>query len=214
MTSVRLRYVNLRRRADGSIRPRFEPGPRERALGFRARDLRHDDGSWFSVAQAADFAERQHGAILAARGVPEKIAPASAAGRKPSRQGYVYFLRTGDRMKIGFSKNPWSRVGSMRTGLADEIQLLLAVRATAYDEQRVHAALRRHRIKGEWYVAAADVLGLAREALDAGRAFPGASTGNQKRTASELATGFVVASKVAHAPKWWAITDSNRGPRD
>lgn len=33
-------------------RPRFVPGARERALGFKGRDLKHDDGRWYDLAEA------------------------------------------------------------------------------------------------------------------------------------------------------------------
>jgi hypothetical protein len=34
-------------------RPRFEPGPRLRKLGFRGRDLKHPNGTWFTYEEAA-----------------------------------------------------------------------------------------------------------------------------------------------------------------
>lgn len=37
-------------------RPRFEPGPAVRALGFKGHDLRHADGSWFNLDEAGAFA--------------------------------------------------------------------------------------------------------------------------------------------------------------
>lgn len=37
-------------------RPRFSPSPQLRAEGHAARDLKHDDGSWFSFGETCDFA--------------------------------------------------------------------------------------------------------------------------------------------------------------
>jgi hypothetical protein len=52
MAHVRLPYIAWR---DG--RPRFQPGPRERALGFKNADLKHPDGAWFTLDEARGFAE-------------------------------------------------------------------------------------------------------------------------------------------------------------
>ena len=37
-------------------RPRFSPSPQLRAEGHADRDLKHDDGSWFSFGETCDFA--------------------------------------------------------------------------------------------------------------------------------------------------------------
>ena len=49
-------------------RPRFEPGPRERKLGFKAEDLRHGaDGPWFTAEETRVWAEANLARIKAAR---------------------------------------------------------------------------------------------------------------------------------------------------
>lgn len=60
-------YVALRAQADGTLRPRFQPGPRERRLGFVNEDLRHPDGRWFSFEEACAFARARLADIDAAR---------------------------------------------------------------------------------------------------------------------------------------------------
>lgn len=47
-----LQYVAWR---DG--RPRFNPGPGQRAAGHKGKDLRHEDGTWFSRGECVDWAE-------------------------------------------------------------------------------------------------------------------------------------------------------------
>lgn len=64
MASIKLPYVILRPKTDGSYRPRFEPSARERALGFAPKDLKHDDGSWFSVDEARAWAVENYQRIL------------------------------------------------------------------------------------------------------------------------------------------------------
>jgi hypothetical protein len=51
IAAVKIRHCVWR---DG--RPRFQPGPGLRALGFAGRDLRHPDGAWFSLEEATRFA--------------------------------------------------------------------------------------------------------------------------------------------------------------
>ena len=38
-------------------RPRFTPSPELRAAGHKGKDLRHDDGRWFTRGEAVDWAE-------------------------------------------------------------------------------------------------------------------------------------------------------------
>lgn len=69
--AVQAPYVKMRPRteADGSetFRPRFEPGPREVALGFRGQDLKHEDGRWFTPGEAVDWARENRKKIREAR---------------------------------------------------------------------------------------------------------------------------------------------------
>lgn len=62
-------------------RPRFVPAAGARALGFRGRDLRHPDGTWFTLDQTVAAARMIDAEIRAAR------AAAKAAGkpRRPAR---------------------------------------------------------------------------------------------------------------------------------
>jgi len=41
--------------ATGALRPRFNPSPRLRRLGFTRRNLRHDNGDWYTEGEALDF---------------------------------------------------------------------------------------------------------------------------------------------------------------
>jgi hypothetical protein len=61
------RYVKLRPQPDGTYRPRAAHGPRERALGFADMDLKNEDGSWFTPAQAYGWSIEHQKSIVAAR---------------------------------------------------------------------------------------------------------------------------------------------------
>ena len=45
--------VSLRPRPDGAIRPRYNPGPLARRRGEQGRDLKHPDGTWFTLEDVA-----------------------------------------------------------------------------------------------------------------------------------------------------------------
>lgn len=60
--------------------------------------------------------------------------------------GYVYFIRFGDRVKIGWTSNLWSRLPDVPH---DEI--LLVIEGTMRVEQAQHMRFAEHRIKGEWF---------------------------------------------------------------
>ncbi|MGE0212277.1 MAG: hypothetical protein AB7S41_11330 [Parvibaculaceae bacterium] len=56
-------------------RPRFSPGPALRALGFRGEDLRHDDGRWYDLAEAARWSEAKAADIARLRQAPAGALP-------------------------------------------------------------------------------------------------------------------------------------------
>lgn len=62
MAKIELPYVAWR---EG--RPRFVPGARERAMGFKGQDLKHDDGRWYSLDEARVFALARQQDIVAQR---------------------------------------------------------------------------------------------------------------------------------------------------
>lgn len=73
MASIKLPYIKLRPQPDGSYRPRFSPGERERALGFVDVDLKHDDGRWYTVDEARGWAQNNYQQILARRDSGKKL---------------------------------------------------------------------------------------------------------------------------------------------
>lgn len=68
MAKIELPYVAWR-----AGRPRFVPGERERAMGFKGKDLKHDDGQWFSLDEAHGFAIARRDEIIDARKTGKRI---------------------------------------------------------------------------------------------------------------------------------------------
>ncbi|MFT4115460.1 GIY-YIG nuclease family protein [Bradyrhizobium sp.] len=103
-----------------------------------------------------DFNIAYTDAVAHLRGVPRdiklKLPPVS------NEIGFVYFLRSGERMKIGFSKNPFSRGQQLLTGIADGVHSFGFVPGSERDERAAHRALSKHRIAREWFECHPDVV--------------------------------------------------------
>lgn len=88
MAKIKLPYVAWR---DG--RPRFVPGARERSMGFKGQDLKHDDGRWFSLDEAHGFAAAKQKDIHAQRKTGRKLkAPPVPRGRAFKDLWHAYTL--------------------------------------------------------------------------------------------------------------------------
>jgi hypothetical protein len=72
--------------------------------------------------------------------------------------GKVYFIRCGDSIKIGFSKNPWSRLSSLKTGSPGNPQLLGYMPGSLDDERAAHEKFAHLRENREWFRAEPDLL--------------------------------------------------------
>lgn len=60
--------------------------------------------------------------------------------------GFVYFIKFGDRIKIGFSRN-WQR----RVNELPHDEVLGVMHGGISQEQNLHALFSRYRITGEWF---------------------------------------------------------------
>lgn len=77
MAKIELPYVAWR-----NGRPRFVPGERERAIGFKGKDLKHDNGEWFSLDEAHGFAIARRDEIRELRRTGKKLkSPPPPRGR-------------------------------------------------------------------------------------------------------------------------------------
>lgn len=69
-------------------RPRFTPSPELRAAGHKGRDLRHDDGAWFTRGEAVDWSDAFVKSLSKAEQTPRPQSPrpkaASPTGRRLS----------------------------------------------------------------------------------------------------------------------------------
>lgn len=71
----------------------------------------------------------------------------------PEHPGYIYVLQTkpGSPVKIGTAKNVRRRIATLQCGNENQLRLLLCFPGSEPEEHRIHRALHRSRVRGEWF---------------------------------------------------------------
>lgn len=82
-----------------------------------------------------------------------------------NRIGYVYFIRCGDYVKIGFSHEPEARQRELETGNPEKCVLVAMHEGTQSDERKLHRYFVSWHVRGEWFRWCADIARVAREGL-------------------------------------------------
>jgi len=78
-------------------------------------------------------------------------------GAKPPKEvtirktGYVYFLKSGDFFKIGYSNNPIARAAGIKTGMTGAVDFMICIPGTRHDERELHRKFAKGRSNGEWF---------------------------------------------------------------
>lgn len=71
--------------------------------------------------------------------------------------GFIYFIRCGEFVKIGFSKKPKVRLRALAIASPFELVTLATHAGSQEDERALHKWLAPHRHRGEWFRWHADV---------------------------------------------------------
>ena len=75
--------------------------------------------------------------------------------QRSDTRSYIYAIGTDTRQKIGFSKDPASRLKQLQTGNSEELQLHHAISVNCDDvsllERHIHKDIGYKRVKGEWF---------------------------------------------------------------
>ena len=74
------------------------------------------------------------------------------------RRGWVYFVKAGDTIKIGFSQAPRARILSMQTSHPNVLQILATVSTGIIQEHEAHAKFKHLHIRGEWFRADPEIM--------------------------------------------------------
>ncbi len=69
----------------------------------------------------------------------------------PSRSGGVYFIRSGDYVKIGVAMNVARRFATLQVAHPEDLELLLEVPGGPVQEAALQKQFCRYRVRGEWF---------------------------------------------------------------
>jgi len=83
---------------------------------------------------------------------PSREDGSEGKGKAPG-SNYVYYVvaTDSDVVKIGISRNPWSRVKDLQTGSASSFELLATLKTDVRSERELHKFFQDSRISGEWF---------------------------------------------------------------
>lgn len=143
-------YVSEYRDRHGKVRTRF----RRNGVSVPLPPL---DTMDFHEAYAACLKDAKAMALIA-KPVQQHLPLVSQARQFMERNGlpkegeYIYFvLSSARRIKIGFTKAPLKRFGSLTTNCPDKLSLLAIVPGSTLDERAWHYRFSGARVGGEWF---------------------------------------------------------------
>lgn len=88
---------------------------------------------------------------------------------KDAKTSFVYFIRQGASVKIGYSSNPLHRVATLKTAMSEPIDVMVVVAGDRLLERRLHASLAKHRLQGEWFRNHKDIRRVMEQAARTGK---------------------------------------------
>jgi hypothetical protein len=88
-------------------------------------------------------------AILAAAKTKDTYAP--MPNERPRGPGFVYFIRCGEYVKVGFTKNPQERTKSLRSMTPYPTKMLKVIAGTMAGERAIHKVLAEYHHHFEWF---------------------------------------------------------------
>jgi hypothetical protein len=116
--------------------------------------LRRAAKEWLPIALRAAGHAVDPAVVLHQRHDPKELWPIAKWPNEPG----VYFVRAGDRVKIGKAKDVHKRLTDLQTSAPHKLELL-AVAAGGYDEEGAyHRLFARSRLVGEWFRLDAEIV--------------------------------------------------------
>lgn len=70
----------------------------------------------------------------------------------------VYFIRSGNFIKIGKANNPWKRLADFQTASVDELKMLAIMPGDLDIEAEIHNRFRHLSNRGEWFSVSSELL--------------------------------------------------------
>ncbi|RUV18275.1 MULTISPECIES: GIY-YIG nuclease family protein [unclassified Mesorhizobium] len=128
----------------------WQPTQRMKQLGFQPLACGPDGPGAWRIAEAAnkEWQEARKAQVSGAQDL-------DALERKADRVGHIYFICLDDRVKIGYSRKPFSRLADLMTGFARPPQMTVILRGRPRDEKALHQRYAPFRQQGEWFALTA-----------------------------------------------------------
>lgn len=70
----------------------------------------------------------------------------------------VYFIRSGNFIKIGYADDPHRRLKQLQTGNPQKLELIGHVDGDMSTEAHIHGLFSDFRVKGEWFELTSDIM--------------------------------------------------------
>jgi len=78
--------------------------------------------------------------------------------KRDLENGFTYFVRDGDVIKIGYSAHPARRINTLQSGIARPLEVLAVVGMEIADEFSLHQQFAHLRVRGEWFRAEPELI--------------------------------------------------------
>lgn len=107
-------------------------------------------------------------------------------------EGKVYFVSAPGRIKIGFTRRPERRLLTLRRADMEELSVIAIIDGSRFLEKTLHAILKNHRVRGEWFADCAVVRAEIESAragkypLEAEVVIPSASMAEEEKISPEF----------------------------
>jgi hypothetical protein len=74
--------------------------------------------------------------------------------------GWIYFIseENNNRVKIGYSKDPYKRLKQLQTGNSNKLILLNAIPGSQKEERKWHKLFCHSKINNEWFHLSEEIL--------------------------------------------------------
>lgn len=80
-----------------------------------------------------------------------KVAVKEERSRIKTKLGFIYFIKAGGMIKIGYTKNLKERMTTIQVSMPIKIELIGVMEGTQSFERELHHLFREHKERGEWF---------------------------------------------------------------
>jgi hypothetical protein len=134
----------------------MSPDRYSRSKHHDGRRIEEIDGGWRLLNYAVYREMKDEEALREKNRIYQERFRAKRAG-EVEKLGYIYYAQNGDHLKIGYSKNPWSRISELRTA-CPTLELVGLEKGNLQDEKDMHEKFSHLHHDREWFRMEPDLL--------------------------------------------------------